>query len=118
MDLNMKRAAAPADIRTPRTVEETGLPFLFLVELLVKVLFQRGQLHLTERASYVKLSLVVIDPVIAFMRLEKLCDVSRRGVSGTDADIHYQLTDSGRQRALECLTRNAYAGPCPVPLAA
>lgn len=118
MDKSPLRQIAPAGERAPRTVEETGLPFLFLVELLVKVLFQRGQLHLPELASYVKLSLVVIDPVIAFMRLEKLCDVSRRGASGTDADIHYQLTDSGRQRALECLTRNAYAGPCPVPLAA
>ena len=108
----------PADERAPRTVEETGLPFLFLVELLVKVLFQRGQLHLPELASYVKLGLVVIDPVISFMRQEKMCEVTRRGVSGTDADIHYQLTDSGRQRALECLARNAYAGPCPVPLAA
>ena len=108
----------PASRLAPRTVEETGLPFLFLVELLVKVLFQRGQLHLPELAAYVKLSLVVIDPVIAFMRLEKMCDVTRRGASGTDADIHYQLTDSGRQRALECLARNAYAGPCPVPLAA
>ena len=110
--------AVPASLRAPRTVEETGLPFLFLVELLVKVLFQRGQLHLPELASYVKLSLVVIDPVISFMRQEKMCEVTRRGASGTDADIHYQLTDSGRQRALECLARNAYAGPCPVPLAA
>ena len=108
----------PASLRAARTVEETGLPFLFLVELLVKVLFQRGQLHLPELASYVKLSLVVIDPVISFMRQEKMCEVTRRGASGTDADIHYQLTDSGRQRALECLARNAYAGPCPVPLAA
>ena len=109
---------APACLRAPRTVEETGLPFLFLVELLVKVLFQRGQLHLPELAAYVKLGLGVLDPVIGFMRQEKLCEVMRRGASGTDADIHYQLTDSGRQRALECLARNAYAGPCPVPLAA
>ncbi|MDN2698743.1 ATP-binding protein [Janthinobacterium sp. SUN073] len=108
----------PADARAPRTVEETGLPFFFLVELLAKVLFQRGQLHLPELASYVKLGLGVIDPVMVFMRQEKMCEVMRRGASGTDADIHYQLTDSGRQRALECLARNAYAGPCPVPLAA
>ena len=43
--------AAPAAQRAPRTVDETGLPFFFLVELLVKVLFQRGQLHLPELAS-------------------------------------------------------------------
>ena len=81
--------AAPAAQRAPRTVEETGLPFFFLVELLVKVLFQRGQLHLPELASYVKLGLGVIDPVMVFMRQEKMCEVMRRGASGTDADIHY-----------------------------
>ena len=109
---------APARARAPRTVEETGMPFLFLLELLVKVLFQRGQMHLPELAAHLKLSLAVIDPVISFMRQEKLCEVTRRGASGTDADLHYQLSDSGRQRALACLARNAYAGPCPVPLAA
>ena len=36
----------PAAMRAPRNVAETGLPFLFLVELLVKVMFLRGQIGL------------------------------------------------------------------------
>lgn len=108
----------PSDARAPRTVEETGMPFLFLAELLQKVLCQRGQLRLPELAAHVKLGSAVLDPMIAFLRQEKLCEVTRRGGSGTDADIVCQLTESGRQRALACLARNAYAGPCPVPLAA
>jgi predicted ATPase with chaperone activity len=109
--------AAPAFARAPRSVEETGLPFLFLVELLIKVLAQRGQLKLPELASHLKLAVSVIDPLIAFMRTEKLCEVTRRGGSGTDADLAYHLTEMGHDRARHCLARNAYAGPAPVTLA-
>jgi energy-coupling factor transporter ATP-binding protein EcfA2 len=108
----------PAEARAPRSVEETGLPFLFLVELLMKVLSQRGQLRLPELAAHVKLGASVIDPLIVFLRAEKLCEVTRSGGSGTDADLTYHLTEAGRQRALVCLGQNAYTGPAPVPLAA
>lgn len=109
---------APADLRAPRTVEETGLPFLFLAELVAKVLHQRGQLRLPELAAHLKLNMGVIDPLIAFLRTEKLCEVVRIGGSGTDADLSYLLTDMGRQRAAAALARNAYAGAAPVTLAA
>ena len=109
---------APADARAPRGVDETGLPFLFLVELVAKVLHQRGQLRLPELAAHVKLGVGVIDPLIAFLRTEKLCEVARIGNSGTDADLCYVLTEAGRLRAGAALARNAYAGPAPVTLAA
>ncbi len=110
--------AAPADLRAPRTVDETGLPFLFLAELVAKVLHQRGQLRLPELAAHLKLNVGVIDPLIGFLRTEKLCEVARIGSSGTDADLCYLLTDQGRQRAAAALARNAYAGPAPVTLCA
>jgi hypothetical protein len=109
---------APSNARAPRTVDETGLPFLFLAELLGKILFQRGQLRLAELAAHTKLNVSVIDPLIAFLRAEKLCEVARIGNSGTDADLCYILTEAGRARAQAALGRNAYAGPAPVTLAA
>jgi hypothetical protein len=103
--------------RAPRTVEEAGLPFLFVVELVVKVLFLRGQLRLVELSAHVKLTTSVLDQVIVFMRAEKLCEVTRSGNSGTDADLTYRLTELGRARGAEYVNRNAYAGPAPVTLA-
>ena len=107
----------PAARRAPRTVEETGLPFLFLVELLVKILFLRGQVGLPALSTHVKLGAGVLEPLLAFMRAEKLCEARRNGSSGTDADLYYQLGDQGRLRAAEYLRRNAYSGPAPVTLA-
>lgn len=109
---------APANARAPRTVDDTGLPFLFLAELISKVLFQRGQLRLAELAQHLKLNVSVIDPLVAFLRAEKLCEIARVGNSGTDADLSYILTDAGRARAANAIGRNAYAGPAPVTLAA
>lgn len=99
----------------PRTVEATGLPFLFLVELTVKMLFMRGQSRLTEVSEHIKLPVTVVDAILSFMRTERLCEVTRRG--GTDGDVHYNLTDSGRARGAEFLQKSQYAGAAPVSLA-
>jgi len=107
----------PAAMRAPRNVNDTGLPFLFLVELLMKVIFQRGQISLPALSAHVKLGAGVLEPLLAFMRAEKLCEVQRNGNSGTDADLHYHLVDQGRLRAADYLRRNAYSGPAPVTLA-
>jgi energy-coupling factor transporter ATP-binding protein EcfA2 len=75
-------------------------------------------MRLAELSAHLKLTVGVLDSLITFMRAEKLCEVSRRGSSGTDADLTYNLTDLGRIRAGEFMGRNAYSGPAPVPLAA
>jgi energy-coupling factor transporter ATP-binding protein EcfA2 len=108
--------AVPALPPAPRTVQNTGLPFIFLIELAVKTLFLGGQLRLTELAGRMKLGVGVIDPLIVYLRNEKLCEINRAGNTGTDADISYRLTDLGRARGAEFLGRCAYAGPAPVSL--
>jgi energy-coupling factor transporter ATP-binding protein EcfA2 len=118
VDTHVVDTPLPAEARAPRSPEETGLPFLFLVELVSKVLFQRGQVRLPELATHLKLSISVITPLVTHLRTEKLCEVTRSGHSGTDADLTYHLTEAGIQRAIACLSRNAYAGPAPVTLAA
>lgn len=105
-------------LRAPRTADDTGLPFLFLMELLVKVLFLRGQMRLAQLSAHLKLPASIIEAVTTFTRGERLTETVRAGTTGTDADIAYNLTDLGRTRATEFLRRNAYAGPAPVSLAA
>lgn len=98
----------------PQRVEDTGLDFSFLVELLMKVLYVRGQLRLPDLAAHVKLPLVALQPLLTFMRSERLCEMVRHGE--TDGTMAYTLTDLGRARAKEFLERSQYAGPAPVSL--
>ena len=106
-------AALPA---IPRTLEESGLEFSFLVELLVKILFVRGSLRLAELVSHVGLGPGVLDPQLQFLRTQKLAEVTRRGE--TEGATTYALTELGRARATDFLRRSQYSGPAPVTLEA
>jgi hypothetical protein len=98
----------------PYTIEETGLSFQFLVELLVKAMFLRGQMRLVELVDYSRLPVTVLEPILAFMRTERMCEVMRSG--GAETAITYNLSDLGRQRAQDYLQKNQYIGPAPVSL--
>lgn len=100
----------------PRTPEETGLDIPFLVELLVKTIFVNGQMRLAELVSHVCVLPGVLEPLLTFMRAEKLCEVVRRGE--TEGSATYTLTELGRARAEDFRRRNQYAGPAPVSLKA
>src|SRR5918994_2593943 len=98
----------------PQRVEDTGLDFSFLVELLTKILYVRGQLHLPELATHAQLSLGALEALLTFMRGERLCEMVRHGE--THGTMAYTLTDLGRTRAKDFLERCQYAGPAPVSL--
>lgn len=114
MQQTKAQGATVAAPRLARTVAETGLSFLFLVELLTKILFLRGQLSLAELADHLKLSVGVLEPLLAFMRSERLCEVSR--TSETETAITYNLTELGRLRAEDFLRKSQYGGAAPVSL--
>ena len=106
-----RRAQLPPQ---PRTIEETGLGFQFLVELLTKALFLRGQMRLVDLAGYSKLSVAVLEPLLAFMRTEHMCEATRS--SEAETAIAYTLTELGRLRAEDYLRKSQYVGPAPVSL--
>lgn len=98
----------------PQRLEDTGLHMSFLVELLAKILYVRGAVRLPELAAHAKLPPGVLDPLLAFMRAERLCEMARHGE--TDGTMAYTLTDLGRARAQDFLGRSQYAGAAPVSL--
>jgi hypothetical protein len=100
----------------PHTIEETGVSFNLLVELLVKTLFVRGQLRLIDLIESSRLPLAVIEPLLIFIRNERMCEVGRSG--GAETSTSYNLTDLGRQRAEDFLQKSRYVGAAPVSLQA
>ena len=98
----------------PRTIEETGLGFQFMVELLTKALFLRGQMRLMDLVSYSKLPVAVLEPLLAFMRTERMCEAVRN--SEAETAVAYNLTELGRLRAEDYLRKNQYVGAAPVSL--
>lgn len=100
----------------PLNIGDTGLSIQFLVELLVKMLFVRGQMRLVDLIAVSRLPLAVIEPVLIFIRTERMCEVVRS--SGAETATSYNLTELGRQRAEDFLQKSHYVGPAPVSLSA
>lgn len=109
---------ADAHLLPPTGIEDSGLPFSFLVELTLKTLFHGGRLRLWAMSEQLKLPVTVIEPLLEFMRSERLCEVAT--AASPDGrqltDICFQLSAAGRSRAEAALQRSQYVGPAPVSL--
>ena len=106
-----RRAPVPPE---PTTIEETGLSYEALRQLLTKALYagEQSGLALAEKLC---LPYALLESLLDHLRVEKLIEVRGAAGSGT-AGFRYALTDLGRERATTAFEANGYVGPAPVPL--
>jgi hypothetical protein len=98
----------------PTSIEDTGLGYEQLKQLVVKSLYA-GELNGLTLADKLCLPYALLESLVEQLRFEKLLEV--RGASGTgSAGYRYALTDLGRERGLQFFDANQYIGPAPVPL--
>jgi len=101
----------------PQTLEETGLTALFIADLALKHLYQKGQSTGGDLATSLCLPMKLLDPVLDAMKAEHLVEV--KGGSGVTAATYvHALSGIGTERAREAMERNGYVGPAPVTLPA
>jgi predicted ATPase with chaperone activity len=104
--------AAPF-VPQPQTIEETGLDFSLVLDLVVKSIYFSGRPSARQISSQVALQFSVIDEVLTFLKREQLAEVV--GSSGMGEQLYqYSLSNKGFEKAEEALTRNHYIGPAPV----
>ena len=102
-----------------RKVEDTGLSFLWLQDLVLKVMYFQGYLSGFKIAEEVALPFTgVIDQVLDALKREKLIEVRSSQTGIGEGAYQYAITGAGISRAREALERSQYAGPAPVPLSA
>ncbi|NUP98849.1 MAG: ATP-binding protein [Armatimonadetes bacterium] len=100
----------------PASIEETGLRESFLVDLVVKLLFLRGNLEGRQICDAVGLPYQgIMEHVIRQIKDDMLAAV-RRGDSVRELDWEFAITEKGGNVARDLIQRNGYAGPAPVPL--
>ncbi|HET6615949.1 MAG TPA: ATP-binding protein [Dehalococcoidia bacterium] len=116
---NNARSAQPEEqaapfIPQPQTVEETGLDFSVVLDLVVKAIYFGGRPAARQIAAQLALPFPVIDEVLAFMKREQMAEVV--GSSGMGEQLYqYSLSQKGAEKAEEALNRNQYVGAAPVP---
>src|SRR4029079_3329947 len=113
----------PSDVNTadaapfvpqPQTIDETGLDFSMVLDLVVKSIYFAGRPAARQIAAQLALTFPVIDEVLQFLKREQLAEVV--GSSGMGEQLYqYSLSNKGLEKAEEALARNHYIGPAPVP---
>jgi predicted ATPase with chaperone activity len=97
----------------PQTIEESGLDFSMVLDLVVKSIYFSGRPSARQICAQIALQFSVIDEVLTFLKREQLAEVV--GSSGMGEQLYqYSLTGKGFEKADEALARNQYIGPAPV----
>jgi hypothetical protein len=96
-------------------MEETGLSAGAIEQLLLKLLYFRGELYGRELAGAAALPFSVIEGVVEALKLRHFVEI-RRSLGLGNVSAVFAVTEAGRARARLSLESNQYAGPAPVPL--
>jgi hypothetical protein len=99
----------------PESVEQTGLTALTLEQLILKVLYFRGEIYGQDLSVAMGLKYSVIHELVESLKAQHQVTVKRSLGMGSVAAI-LTLTEAGRNRTREYLDANQYAGPAPVSL--
>ncbi len=99
----------------PKSIDETGLPFELVNQLVTKTLHFTGAQTGSELASRLGVSFTVIDPCVEALKRDRFCEIVL-GAIGAQS-YTYRLTEAGHARAVELNDHNQYVGRLPVPLA-
>jgi len=105
--------------RSPTKWEELGLSLNTLYDMVLRVIFQRGQISGGEIAHDLAVPFPVLSPVLQSMRKLSLVDIiGQRGSGGGDnAFIYENKPPKGAAALEEAMSKHSYVGPLPVPFA-
>ncbi|WP_375280300.1 ATPase [Pseudooctadecabacter sp.] len=113
--MNMQTAdvmAPPA----PKTLESMSLSPVMMRDIMIKTMFRTNLESARDLAKAVCLPVNITQQLIDAARDQRLCEATGTMSAGSSNEMGYQLTDMGKQRALDALAQSEYFGPMPVPL--
>ncbi len=100
---------------TPESIEHTGLSPKLIEQLIVKMIYYRGQMVGHELAAELGLQFSVIDGIMDQLK-SSYHIIVRSSLGMGMISSRFELTDSGRVLAREYIEASAYTGKAPVPL--
>lgn len=101
----------------PKSIAELGLELTLMRDILLKTIFRRNLSDILDIADALCVSVPIAQDLMDNAKSANLVEtLGARGAS-TTASLRYQLTESGRSRALDALIQSEYYGSLPVPLA-
>ena len=97
------------------TVSDTGLPHVFLNELISKHIYKHGVLDLRELVINTALEWNVLEEVITDLKKESLVEI--KGPASNTSALRYSLTERGIMFAKNAISKDGYIGYAPIIIA-
>ncbi len=113
--MNMQTSSVMAP-PAPKGLAEMQLPLVMMRDILLKTIFRKNVDTVSEVAAAVCLPGSVTQELIDIAREQKLMEATGTLNANSGNEMGYQLTDSGKARALDALSQSEYFGAMPVPL--
>ena len=113
--MNMQATGVTAP-PAPRSLAEMRLSIVMMRDILLKTMFRKNATMVTEIARAIFLPIPLTQELVDLARSQKLCEAMGTLNANSGNEMAYQLTDSGKSRALDALAQSEYYGAMPVPL--
>ncbi|MXU65327.1 ATPase [Oceanomicrobium pacificus] len=102
--------------KAPVNMSDTGLEDIMMRDIMLKTMFRRNLSNVSEISRTLCVSVPIAQELIDMCRTQNLIETLGAIGASTTSELRYQLTDSGKARALDALAQSEYFGALPVPL--
>ncbi len=104
--------------QAPISVADTGVDSALLLELAIKGMYSDNLETATQIAEMLKLSSAIVSQLLQEAKERKLVEnlAAASSMAGSMAEMRMTLTKSGREWAVDAMSRGQYYGPAPVSL--
>jgi energy-coupling factor transporter ATP-binding protein EcfA2 len=99
----------------PNTIEELDIPIALVHDIILRMLFNEGEVSLQRFSEVIRLERTLLDGILERMQHEMLVEITSAGTMGR-MTYTYGLTDAGAKRSRDAFERGLYVGPAPVPI--
>lgn len=100
----------------PKSLEAMQLPLVMMRDILIKTMFRKNIDMVSDLARAICLPIPITQELVDMARGQKLLEATGTLHATSGNEMGYQLTDSGKARALDALAQSEYYGAMPVPL--
>ena len=114
MNMQVHTGVVPPPL--PRSLEDMKLPIVMMRDILLKTIFRKTVDKVSTIAQAISLPVPVTQELVDLAREQLLLEATGTLKATATKEMGYQLTDSGRARALDALKQSEYYGAMPVPL--
>ena len=111
-DLDRVMKSSPPSLRN---IEDTGLSLPDLLNLVAKAMYSGAEMP-SVIGGVLKLPQRVVQLVLEQAKERKMLDILGSTGAFAASELRYNLTEKGRNWAVDAMAQNQYLGPAPVPL--